>query len=132
MDVKKLLESNRRIKEKLRVTLKEIEQMRSLAEKVAAASDNPSVGRRILELDDRLSREYGEYAELQKVIGTIVESLDNESELIAVKSFYSLHETVDQIAGKMCYSKRHITRLIKSGLDKLQERYRDVEIDGIE
>lgn len=132
MDVKKLLESNRRIKEKIRVTLKEIEQMRLLAENVAAATDSPSVGRRILELDDRLNREYGNYVDFQKVIGAIVGTLDNESELIAVKSYYFLHETVEQIAKKMCYSERHISRLIKQGLEKLQEKYKDVEIDGIE
>lgn len=132
MNVKVLLESHRTLKEKIKVTLREIEQLRELADKVLTAENAGSIADKTLEIDDRLNKQYTEYLKRQETISLIVDSLDNEQELIVLKCCYILHFTADQTAAETNYSTRHVRRLLKSGLETLQAKYNDVDISDIE
>ena len=78
------------------------------------------------------NEEYNRYVALQEKISRIIDTLDDESELIALKCVYILHYNNERTAAEMGYSVRHISRFLKSGLEKLQEKYNDVDINDIE
>lgn len=132
MNIRNVLESHKILKEKIKFTLKEIKQTRELAENVIDSGNAEAVVDKVLKIDDSLNKQYSEYLQLQENISRIIDSLNNEQELIVLKCYYILHYTADQIAAETGYCTRHIRRLLKSGLEKLQEKYNDVDIDDIE
>ena len=135
MNVKSVLESHRKLKAKIRVTLKEIEDMRGFAESVisnVSESERVELVGKVLDIDKRLAEEYDRYVALQAKISDMIDTLDNETELIALKCVYILHYSSEQTAKEMGYTVRHIARLLKSGLEKLQTKYNDADINDIE
>lgn len=135
MNVKAVLESHEMLKGKIMIILKEVEQMRSLAEDVIANASEAKRGHLIakaFDIDKRLNEEYDRYVVLQEKISRIIDTVGDESELIALKCVYILHYTNERAANEMGYSVRHVGRLLKSGLEKLQEIYNDVDINDIE
>ena len=132
MNVKAVLESHKKLKAKIRVILKEIDDMRSLAEDVLPVASGANLVEKAIEIDKTLNEEYDCYVKLQARISAIIDTLDNESELIALKCVYILHYSNEQTAKEMGYTTRHVSRLLKSGLEKLQKKYNDVAIGDIE
>ena len=135
MNVKTVLESHRKLKGKIKITLKEIEEQRQLAEKVisnASEAERIHIVNTVVAADERLNEEYNRYVALQEKISRIIDTLDDESELIALKCVYILHYNNERTAAEMGYSIRHVSRFLKSGLEKLQEKYNDVDINDIE
>ena len=135
MNVRNVLESHRKLKGKIKITLKEIEEQRQLAEKVisnASEAERIHIVNAVVAADERLNEEYNRYVALQEKISRIIDTLDNESELIALKCVYILHYNNERTAAEMGYSARHVSRFLKSGLEKLQEKYNDVDINDIE
>jgi hypothetical protein len=135
MNVKAVLESHAKLKAKIRFTVKEIEDMRGLAENVisnVSESKRAELVGKALDIDKRLTEEYDSYVALQAKISDMIDTVDNESELIALKCVYILHYSNEQTAKEMGYTVRHIARLLKSGLEKLQTKYNDADINDIE
>ena len=130
MEIKKLLESHRNLKVKMETTLSEIKEMRSLTERVVDYSEAGSrlcVVNRAMEIDKKLTAQYDEYIALHDRICEMIDSLDDETELIALKCVYILHYSNERAAAEMGYSVRHVSRLLKSGLDNLHKKYNTEE-----
>lgn len=134
MNIRTVLESHEKLKRRICFLIDEIKQLRSLAEDVmdnALEGERACLAEKAIEADKKLVAEYDRYVALQERISSIIDTLDEESEIIALKCVYILHYSNERTADEMGYSVRHVSRLVHSGIDKLQEKYGETEIDNI-
>ncbi|MBR5089422.1 MAG: hypothetical protein IK093_08335 [Ruminiclostridium sp.] len=140
MNVRKLLESHKEIDDRIGLGLEEIAQLRSLAERVTRyISFDESRGKgghsdrvgdyavKIAELEMKIDREIDELVALKEKIMKIAGSLDTDLERVIIERRYILHESNEAVAEKLGYSPRHITRMLRNAVEKLEKMYNDEE-----
>ncbi len=139
MDVKKLLASHREIDDRINVCLEEIAQLRALSEKCTMRISGNDIYRpkgtysdkvgknavKIADLEIKIDREIDRLVELKERIMEIVSSLDSDTGRAVIERRYILHETWDQIADKLGYTTRHISRIHNDAIKRLEEIYGD-------
>lgn len=136
MNVKKLLESHKIIDDKINTRLEEVAQLRALAERVTTRIEQYSthevgthsdkVGKyapRIVDLENRIDHDIDRLVNLKERIMDIASSLDDDTERIVIERHYILHESFTDIADKLCYSIRHITRIHTRAIANLEKIY---------
>ena len=138
MDVRKLLESHKEIDDRIELGLEEIARLRSLAERVTRHitldADHGKGGHsdrvgdyavKIAALELKIDREIDRLVELREKIMSIVQSLDSDTERIIIERRYILHESNEAVAERLGYSPRHVTRMHRNALMKLEKIYND-------
>ena len=132
MDIRKLLESHKEIDDRIELCLEEIARLRSLSERVSSciSPDSDRVGNyavRIAELEIQTDKEIDRLVELRERIMKIVSSLDNNLERTVIERRYIMHESNEKIAERLGYCTRHITRVHRIALAKLEKMYNSEE-----
>ena len=140
MNVRKLLLSHKEIDDRIELGLEEIAQLRCLAERVTVRTrlgeNGPSGGYtdrvgtyavKIADLERSIDRDIDRLVDLKETIMKMVASLGDETERMIIERRYILHENVETIAEKLCYSPRHIARLHKNAVEKLEAIYDEKE-----
>ena len=140
MDIRKLLESHKEIDDRIELCLEEIARLRSLSERVSSCI-SPDVSRgkgghsdrvgnyavKIAELEIQTDKEIDRLVELRERIMKIVSSLDNNLERTVIERRYIMHESNEKIAERLGYCTRHITRVHRIALAKLEKMYNSEE-----
>ena len=134
MNVRELLASHKEIDDRINLGLEEIAELRSLAERVTqrfspdvshgSGGHSDRVGSyaaKIADLEIRIDREIDRLVDLREQIMSIIAMLDDSTERMVLERYYILHEAPDTIADKLCYSRRHISRLHRKAVDKLEK-----------
>ena len=140
MDIRKLLESHKEIDDRIELCLEEIARLRSLAERVTSCiSPDASRGKgghsdrvgnyavKIAELEMQTDKEIDRLVELRERIMKIVSSLDDNLERTVIERRYIMHENNEKIAERLGYCTRHITRVHRIALMKLEKMYNSEE-----
>ncbi|MBO6232155.1 MAG: hypothetical protein J6O50_16465 [Ruminiclostridium sp.] len=140
MNIKELLVSYKLIDDRIELALEEIARLRSLAERMTQCisfdgrggkgGHSDRVGNyavRIAELEINTDREIDRLVDLREKILKIVSSLDDDVERIVIERRYIMFENNEAIAEKLGYSLRHIVRVHKSALAKLEKMYNSEE-----
>ena len=140
MNIKKLLESYKQIDDRIELGLEEIARLRSLSERVTmrlaldesrgSGGHSDRVGNyavKIADLEIKIDREIDSLVDLRERIMKITASLDDNMERLVIERRYILFESTETIAEKLGYSPRHITRLQRSALEKLEAIYDKAE-----
>ncbi len=139
MDVKKLLASHREIDDRINLYLEEIAQLRALSEKCTARISGNDISRpkgtysdkvgknaaKIADLEIRIDKEIDRLVDLKEQIMGIAALLKDNTSRAVIERRYILHETWEQIADKLGYTSRHITRLHNAAISDLEEIYGD-------
>ncbi len=138
MDIKKFLESHKEIDDSINLKLDEIAQLRALAERCTAkiGSESRSVGThsdkvgkyaaKIADLENKIDAEIDRLVDRKDEIMYFVRALDDANERIVTERRYILHESIEKISEKLGYSPRHISRLLSSALEQMEEHYADI------
>ena len=138
MDIKKFLESHKEIDDSINLKLDEIAQLRALAERCTAkiGSESRSVGThsdkvgkyaaKIADLENKIDAEIDRLVDRKDEIMYFVRTLDDANERIVTERRYILHESIEKISEKLGYSPRHISRLLSSALEQMEEHYADI------
>jgi len=138
MDIKKFLESHKEIDDSINLKLDEIAQLRALAERCTAkiGSESRSVGThsdkvgkyaaKIADLENKIDAEIDRLVDRKDEIMYFVHALDDANERIVTERRYILHESIEKISEKLGYSPRHISRLLSSALEQMEEHYADI------
>ena len=82
---------------------------------------------KIAELEIQTDKEIDRLVELRERIMKIVSSLDNNLERTVIERRYIMHESNDKIAERLGYCTRHITRVHRIALAKLEKMYNSEE-----
>ncbi|MBR5091776.1 MAG: DUF1492 domain-containing protein [Ruminiclostridium sp.] len=139
MNVKRLLESHKELDDRINLDLEELAQLRALAENVTrhftltpggkgGSSDKTGIyAAKIADLERKIDREIDRLVEIKDYIKSVISSLENEAERLVLWRRYILHMSAEEIAERLCYSHRHVTRLLKSAISKLETIYADKE-----
>lgn len=138
MNVRKMLLSHKEIDDRIDLGLEEIAQLRSLAERVTVRQSLGGSGPRggysdrvgtyaakIADLERSIDRDIDRLVDLKETIIKMVASLGNDTERLIIERRYILHQNMEEIAEKLGYTPRHIARLHKNALEKLEEMYEE-------
>lgn len=139
MNVKKFLESHKEIDDRINLDLEEIAQLRSLAERTTRYISFDGGGRRsggksdrvgnyavkIADLEAKIDREIDRLVDIRDQIAGMVSELGDETERSILMRHYILHESWEAAAEKLGFSSRHVQRIHKQALEKLERRFND-------
>lgn len=138
MNVKKFLESHKEIDDRINLDLEEIAQLRSLAERTTRyisfdcghrpkGTKSDKVGNyavKIADLEAKIDRDIDRLVDIREQIVEMAASLDDETERNVIKRHYILHEAWETVAEKLGFSSRHVQRLHRQALEKLEAIYK--------
>ena len=139
MNIRKLLESHKEIDDRINLGLEEIAQLRALAERVTqrftflgstGSGNSDRVGNyavKIADLELRIDREIDGLVELRERIMNVVSALGDSTERLILERRYIMHEGAEEIGEKLGYSSRHVTRILRKAITKLEALYPDKE-----
>lgn len=134
MDIKKMLETHKEIDDNINMKLEEIAQLRALAERCtiritgetrSAGNYSDKVGRnaaKMIDLEHKIDADIDRLVDLKERIMSLAATLGDDSERIVIERHYILHESFEAIADKLGYTPRHVHRLHRSALARLEER----------
>lgn len=135
--VKEFLNRHYEISQSIDAKLEQIEELKSLAQKITVGPFSEShgsggytdrVGRttaRIIDLENEINREIDRLIDVKTEIWELIYTLPDSTERVILERHYLLHEGWERIADKLGYSSRHITRLHNRALERLESAFRD-------
>lgn len=141
MNVKRFLESHKEIDDRINTDLEEIAQLRALAERTTRyisfeGGSRPKgivsdkVGNyavKIADLEAKIDREIDRLVDIREQIEEMASGLGNETERNVIMRHYILHEPWELVAERLSFCPRHVQRLHKQALEKLEETWRESE-----
>ncbi|MCM1334923.1 MAG: DUF1492 domain-containing protein [Bacteroides sp.] len=134
-EIKEFLNRHYEISRAIDAKLEQIEELKSLAQKITVGPFREShgeggytdrVGRttaRIVDLEEEINREIDRLVDIKTEIWELIYTLPDTTERTVLERHYLLHEGWERIADKLGYSARHITRLHNRALSRLEEAF---------